>query len=483
MRLHTLRVRLGLSFLVVLVAGMLLAGGLSWAVVEAMYRTTQAENLLAQARSLADSLAVAGLPQEVIGQPQGYVQTTNALPGIHTRLLDERGGVVLNLLTEQDELLPVPEAERVQWVSAAELRLRPEVASALRGQAATAVRRVNGRRVVYAAAPVQDERGTLSGVVYLAMPLPAGGLPWRTAVQLVAVGLLAALLAGAVGVVLAGRIAHPVEQVAAAADAVQAGNLQHAILTEAGFVEGQRLARAFNAMMERLQQAEQAKNAFIADVSHELRTPLTVIKGTVETLEDGALDDVEGRGPLLRGMQAETERLIRMVNELLMLTRAGAGNLHLECERLDAGQVAHRRAEGMRKLAASHSVSIDVTAEAGLWVWADADRLAQVLDNLLDNALRYAPEDSAVQVRVWGAADRVLFAVQDAGPGIAAQHLPFVFERFYRVDGSRTRQTGGTGLGLAIVRSLVLAQGGQIEALSEPGHGTTMQFWLPKAMD
>lgn len=479
MRTHTLRLRLGLSFLAVLLLGMLLAGGLSWAAVEAMYRTTQAENLLAQAHSLAAS----GLLQEKLGLPQGYVQTTNTLPGIHTRLLDEGGGVVLNLLTMQDELLPVPAAEQAQWVSAAELRLRAEVASALQGQAATAVRRVDGRRVVYAAAPVLDESGELGGVVYLAMPLPAGGLPWRTVVQLGAAGLFAALLAGAAGVLLAGRIARPVEEVTVAAEAVQAGNLQHAVLTEAGFAEGQRLAQAFNAMMARLQQAEQAKNAFIADVSHELRTPLTVIKGTVETLEDGALDDVEGRGPLLRGMQAETERLIRMVNELLVLTRAGAGNLHLDCERLNAGQVAQRRAEGLRKLAAARGVSIAVSAEAGLWVLADADRLAQVLDNLLDNALRYAPAGSVVQVRVWDEAERVLFAVQDAGPGIAAQHLPLVFERFYRVDGSRTRQTGGTGLGLAIVRSLVLAQGGQIEALSAPGHGTTMRFWLPKVAD
>jgi signal transduction histidine kinase len=299
----------------------------------------------------------------------------------------------------------------------------------------------------------------------------------------VAVAGLAALLAGAAGVLLAGRIARPVEEVAAAAEAVQAGDLQHTVLTGAGFAEGQRLAQAFNAMMARLQQAEQAKNAFIADVSHELRTPLTVIKGTVETLEDGALDDVEGRGPLLRSMQAETERLIRMVNELLVLTRAGAGNLHLDCERLDAGQVAHRRADGLRKLAAERGISIVVTAEAELWVWADVDRLAQVLDNLLDNALRYAPAGSVVQVRVWGEAERVWFAVQDDGPGIDAQHLPLIFERFYRVDGSRTRQTGGTGLGLAIVRSLVLAQGGQIEALSAPGHGTTMRFWLPKVAD
>ncbi len=479
MRTHTLRLRLGLSFLAVLLLGMLLAGGLSWAAVEAMYRTTQAENLLAQARSLAAS----GLTQEAIDLSQGYVQTANALPGIHARLLDESGGVMLNLLTMQDELLPVPAAEQAQWVSAAELRLRAEVASALQGQAATAVRRVDGRRVVYAAAPVLDESGELGGVVYLAMPLPAGGLPWRTVVQLGAAGLFAALLAGAAGVLLAGRIARPVEEVTVAAEAVQAGNLQHAVLTEAGFAEGQRLAQAFNAMMARLQQAEQAKNAFIADVSHELRTPLTVIKGTVETLEDGALDDVEGRGPLLRGMQAETERLIRMVNELLVLTRAGAGNLHLDCERLNAGQVAQRRAEGLRKLAAARGVSIAVSAEAELWVWADVDRLAQVLDNLLDNALRYAPAGSVVQVRMWGEAERVWFAVQDDGPGIDAQHLPLVFERFYRVDGSRTRQTGGTGLGLAIVRSLVLAQGGQIEALSAPGHGTTMRFWLPKVAD
>jgi two-component system sensor histidine kinase VicK len=234
-------------------------------------------------------------------------------------------------------------------------------------------------------------------------------------------------------------------------------------------------------MTESLRQSEKAKNSFVADVTHELRTPLTVINGTLETLEDGALDDMEGRGPLLKSMQSETSRLIRLVNDLLVLTRADAGALNLKLEIIDLGEFVRSRCASLFALAAPRRVTLNVEAGEQVEVRADADRLTQVLDNLLDNAIRHAPDGSEVTVNIHREGGEIRCAVSDQGAGISAEHLPFVFERFYRVDSSRNRYSGGTGLGLAIVHSLVNAQGGRITAESVEGQGTTVTFWLPSA--
>jgi two-component system sensor histidine kinase ResE len=190
---------------------------------------------------------------------------------------------------------------------------------------------------------------------------------------------------------------------------------------------------------------------------------------------------MEGRGPLLKSMQAETSRLIRLVNDLLVLTRADAGALNLKRESIDLGELARARCEALSALAAHRRVALIVEAREQAKVWADADRLTQVLDNLLDNAIRHAQDESGVAVVIQREGSEIRCAVSDQGAGISADHLPFVFERFYRVDSSRNRYSGGTGLGLAIVHSLVNAQGGRITAESVEGQGTTVTFWLPSA--
>jgi signal transduction histidine kinase len=232
-------------------------------------------------------------------------------------------------------------------------------------------------------------------------------------------------------------------------------------------------------MIVSLQKSDETKNVFIANVTHELRTPLTVIKGTIETLEDGALDDTEGRGPLLTAMQRETERLIRLVHELLVLTRADAGALQLDLRSLDLAELARTRCEGLSRLAAQRGMALNVESQKPAEVLGDPDRLAQVLDNLLDNAIRHSPENARISILIQKEGGEVRCSVSDHGSGIAPQHLPFIFDRFYRADASRNRQTGGTGLGLAIVRALVAAQGGRVTAESREGAGTTITFWLP----
>lgn len=479
--------RLTLSFLAVLLAGMGLAGALAWWTVEQLYLNTQRDNLLAQARLTAAALQGAPLPA---GPVEPYAQTANVAPGIHSRLLDEQGAVVIGLpATTGAAWQQVPAAENTGLVTSAELLQRPEIQRALQGEAASAVRRVvaaGNRRVLYAAAPVLDDEGDPVGIAYLAMPLPPGGMPPGALLQL-ATGLLAAvLLAGVAGTALARRIARPLVHLAQAAQAVREGDLTQSVPADPTVAELHTLGESFNAMSASLRRSDQARNAFLADVTHELRTPLTVIKGTIETLEDGALDDPQGRGPLLASMERETDRLIRLVGELLLLTRADAGALGLRLRPVDLLELARQRCATLGAVAVHGGHELRVEAAEGVAagrcvVEGDADRLAQVLDNLLDNALRHAPQRSAIVVELRGDRESVSCAVRDQGPGIPPEHLPFIFERFYRVDAARDRAAGGAGLGLAIARALIEVHGGRIDAESAPGHGTTITFRLPAA--
>jgi two-component system sensor histidine kinase BaeS len=477
-----IQARLTLNNLIVLLLAMGLAGSLTWLAVERQYLSTQRENLMAQAQLVAVTLQGELLPVESI---QPYTQTTNTLPGIHTRLLSESGAVVVGLPLERTGASVAPPfAEQSPPVDPTELLERPEIQSALLGVTASAIRRVpsaGNRRVLYAAAPILAQDGQVSAIAYLATPLPASGLPGSTVLQLMGGLTLALVLASLAGRVLARQIAQPLQNLAVSAREIANGNLKHRATLQNDFDELYRLGESFNLMAESLCKADQVQKAFLADVTHELRTPLTVIKGTIETFQDGALDDISGRATLLDSMQRETERLIRMVNDLLVLVRADAGVLKLNMQPVDLAEVARMRCETLAPLATGQHVKLQVLDETtnALLLLADRDRLSQVLENLLDNAIQHSPAGSTVTVRVHIRNGGVECAVNDQGAGIPARHLPHIFERFYRVDEARDRNHGGTGLGLAIARAIVRAHEGHISARSDPGSGSTFTFWLP----
>jgi signal transduction histidine kinase len=475
--MQTIRARLSLNYLIVLFLGMTLAGALVWLAVSGLYVNTQRDNLLAQAKLIAAGLQDSPLPT-LSAEP--YLQTSNVMPGVHTRLIGESGAVVVGLPLA-DEMIQPPPAESAAPIPPRDLIQRPEIESALKGIPATAVRRVLGnQKVLYAAAPVQNSTGEIMGIVYIATPLPSGGLPTNLILQLLGAVIVAFVLALIAGSMLARKISNPLEELAGVATAVSKGDLKQSVSANTNISELQSVSQTFNEMVTSLRQADEVKKAFIADVTHELRTPLTVIKGTIETLEDGALDDLEGRSSLLSSMMCETDRLIRMVNELLVLTRADSGALRLNFQDLDLTELARMRCETMSLMASRQQVELKVVGES-CPVSADPDRISQVLNNLLDNAIRHSPAQSTVTVEVKAKEDGVECLVSDSGIGIPAKSLPFIFDRFYRVETSRDRISGGTGLGLAIARALVTAHGGHISAQSIEGGGTTIKFWLPKA--
>lgn len=494
----SLSLRLTLSYLAVILIGMGIAAPLAWLSVEQLYLETQRANLLAQAQLVARSLQTAPESQAAVDP---YSQAMNVMPGIHTRVIEEQGAVVIDVQSpapvEQKAVAPLPQLAQnaVGDVSPEELLSRPEIAEALSGQAATAIRRVavaGNRRVLYAAAPVVDSDGQATRIVYVASPLPdtsLAALPVAVRWQLAGGIVMAVALAGVVGWWLARRISRSLGNLARAANAVAGGDLDQTVPEDTSIADLRTLGHAFNVMTASLRRADQAKTAFVADVSHELRTPLTVIKGTVETLQDGAVDDLEAREGFLASMADETERLIRLVNDLLILTRADAGALNLQLQPVDIGALARARVEHLSGIAARRAVRLRMAEETSggraqgtaptVCALADADRIAQVLDNLLDNAIRHSRPGNSVTVAVTPAEDEVVCSVADTGPGIPAQHLPFIFDRFYRADAARSRSLGGSGLGLSIACALVAAHGGRVAAHSVEGQGTTVTFYLP----
>ena len=236
-----------------------------------------------------------------------------------------------------------------------------------------------------------------------------------------------------------------------------------------------------------LRRLERLRQDFVANVSHELKTPLSVIKACVETLLDGAADDAEHRGPFLQRIAEQGDRLHALILDLLSLARIESGAEAFELQAVPLGPAVaaclerHRaRAEAKnQRLEAVPAPPAEGPGEEAA-AWADEEAVAQILDNLVDNAVKYTPPGGRIQVR-WRAEDsHVRLEVEDTGIGIPEQDLPRIFERFYRVDKARSRELGGTGLGLSIVKHLVQAMHGSVRASSRVGQGTTFVVRLPR---
>ncbi len=220
-------------------------------------------------------------------------------------------------------------------------------------------------------------------------------------------------------------------------------------------------------------------------MSHELKTPLANIKSSVEVLLDGAADEPAARGMFLAEIDLQADRLDALVADLLSIARIESGEIRLEFEAVPVEDAAHACLDRHRTRAEAKGLRLDGVALAGcppeLAAWADEEALAQVLDNLVDNAIKYTPAGGIITVRWEPSAQQVCFEVEDSGIGIPARDLPRVFERFYRVDKARSREMGGTGLGLAIVKHMAQAMQGSVRVLSEVGKGTTFRVCLPRA--
>jgi signal transduction histidine kinase len=339
----------------------------------------------------------------------------------------------------------------------------------------------------YAVVPVV-EGGRVVQLVYAVQPAPPTGFIGGIGAtfrflfefwwQFLLAGAMAAGIALVVARWLARGMTQPLRDMAAAANRMETGDYTTRVHTRSRDEVGQ-LANAFNRMSAELQNLEQSRRDLVANVSHELKTPITAIRAHLENLLDG----VERPEPkTMQVMLAQTERLARLVEQLLELSRLESGEMPLLREAIPLGPLVTQVlseievARSDRGVAVMNQMANDLPP-----VDADRERVHQVLFNLIDNAVRFTPSGGAVTVTAQRHNGSIEVRVADTGVGIPPEHLPRLFERFYRADPARSREDGGTGIGLAIARSVVEAHGGHIQAQSEIGKGSVFTFDLPVA--
>ncbi len=297
-------------------------------------------------------------------------------------------------------------------------------------------------------------------------------------VALLVTGPLTLLIALGGGYFLARHSLSPVDRMTETANRIEAKQLGSRLEVVNSDDELGRLAMTLNGMLERLERSFREMQRFTADASHELRTPISVIRTEVEVaLNKPVAEDLQN---LLGSILEECERLTCITDQLLMLSREDAGISHSRQEVVNLTEVASDVAKTMKPLADGRNVTLSAVTNGEVVVTGDEDRLKQVVYNLLDNAIKYTQEGGSVEVTVEDGNDGVSLSVRDTGIGIAPEHIPHVFARFYRVDKARTRAEGGTGLGLSIVESIATAHGGTVAIESEPGKGTTVTVSLPR---
>lgn len=289
--------------------------------------------------------------------------------------------------------------------------------------------------------------------------------------------VLAALLVGLIFSWIISRwITRPLTVIARAADEIAQGNLDFQ-LQVSGPAEVEHVARQFNDMAAEVRTSRRAQQDFIANVSHDLKTPLTAIQGFSQALVEGVASDPAGVQRAAMVIHDESLRMSRLVDQLLDLAKLESGRVQMRRRRIDLAALIREATARYQPAAQERDITLTTVIEPDLWIMGDMDRLLQVFVNLLDNALRHAPEQGTVTCRAArsaDAADMVEVTVSDTGPGISAEDLPHVFDRFYQAEKARRR--GSSGLGLAIVQEIVRAHDGQVGVYSAPGQGAT--FWV-----
>lgn len=231
---------------------------------------------------------------------------------------------------------------------------------------------------------------------------------------------------------------------------------------------------------ERLKQLERYRKEYIGNVSHELKTPVFNIQGYVLTLLEGGLEDPEVNRRYLQRTEKSVERMINIISDLESISQLETGELVLEPERFDIVHLIKDIFEGQEVNATTRGIILSITNNDPVYVFADRFRIRQVLTNLVVNSIKYGKEYGETIIHLWEEEERVVVDVTDNGIGIGQEHLPRLFERFYRIDKSRSREQGGTGLGLAIVKHIIEAHGQEIKVSSQEGTGSTFTFALKK---
>lgn len=406
---------------------------------------------------------------DILDQLSDYYGANGTWVGVETLFIDEDP-------PGQPGMGPNPHRMRFSFVLADEYgrvilaggRYRP-------GQRLSAYRLRNG-------VPITEEGRIVGVVIPLSEPFEGGSRELEF-IQRINRTLLFGALAGAaiallLGVLLSRTLTRPIRELTRATHAVAEGDLSQQVPVRSDDELGE-LARAFNKMSSELSRSVNARRQMTADIAHELRTPLSLILGHAEAVHDGVLPPSRDNFEIIR---EEATRLEHLVNDLRTLSLADAGELTMNLQDIAPERLLQEVASLYQYQAQQKNIGFQFDVNAPLsTIQLDPGRMTQVLTNILDNALRYTPEGGSILLSAKELKDNVQLAVQDSGPGLKAEELGRIFNRFYRTDASRQREDGGSGLGLAIAKSIVEAHGGQISAESVPGKGLKVIITLPKS--
>jgi signal transduction histidine kinase len=326
---------------------------------------------------------------------------------------------------------------------------------------------LNGREIGYLSIAYHDENSYQSMENHFQLA-HTNAMQWTMFALILLVILMSVLLAR--------TLVKPLVQISAAAKKVAKGNLSVRVAEPGGHHEIASLVDTFNNLVHSLQHQEELRKRLTSDIAHELRTPLNTLLAQVEGMIDGIW---EASPEHLESTRGEVLRLSRLVRDLDQVIQVESGALRMNREKIDLSGLAGQVLDAMSAAFIRDHIQIEKELAADAWVMGDPERLAQVMTNLLNNASKHLEANGKIAVMVKLSGDRVQLHIEDNGAGIPKEDLPFVFDRFYRGDRSRTRARGGSGLGLTVVKGIVDAHGGQIDIESEVGRGTAVSVTLP----
>lgn len=481
---QSLRYQLLSRSLLIMSALLLLIGAFQYVLMQKFLYSNRAASIQTQIRSLPPQI------WQLIDEWKGRADPHNPLfslriPESTLAFVDPQGE--FHVLFEETSQNAVPKLSDAAYAEALHgERNRPPNY--------TIAKAPNGSKQLVVLQPVMGRdpvtgRGQFIGVVQVGInAAPLQDLLVRQLIIFLGLSIFALLMALMAFLPILRRTLIPLSNMIKTAERINAGNLDERVPLHQGQIEMDKLAASFNDMLERLEvsfasekEAKEQMRRFIADASHELRTPLTSIHGFLEVLMRGAASNPAQLHRSLTSMYGESERLNKLVQDLLMLAKLDqAPTFELTEGRLDS--VLRTMEAQLRLLAGDRQV--EVAASEEVWAAFDQDRIKQVILNLFQNAVQHTdPHSGRIRISLESSGEGVELAIQDNGPGIPPEHLPHLFERFYRVDTARSRKQGGAGLGLAITKTLVEAHGGRITCESKPGAGAIFRVWLPKATE
>ncbi len=456
--LGTLRTRLTLWYVLLLGLSLVLFSGyLCLRLERSLLAQTDVELKLASAQAFANLEDEDGNSLAVFPNTEDYQYTARRLSqaDLAVRLITPKGKVLDGFGKYRELPVWVPTAPGYATLTAGETHWRVY---------SQQIKAYN-RPIVYwlqVGQSLQSEQKTLSSLyeqIFLGLPLVL-------------------FLAGLGGLFLANRALRPIDRITHTAQAISANALTRRIGYRGSADEVGRLAITFDRMLDRLQDAFDRERRFTADASHELRTPLTAIKGRISVTLNQSRTPEEYVNTLL-ALEQEVDRMSRLSNDLLFLARLEQGHLRSSPSALVLSDLLDTLLEQVQPLAELRNIALSGNIPSNLFIYADLDYLIPLFLNLLDNAIKYTPIGGKVTLLAEIKGAEVCVALSDTGSGIAPEHLPHLFERFYRVEADRSRSTGGAGLGLAIAWEIARAHGGKLSVQSQLGLGTTFTVHLP----